>query len=129
MTPVRQSNRAFGFMMAVVFAAIAAAAWFVFDTLLFWPVALSAVFLGTASAAPWVLLPLNRLWGGFAHLLGRFNNFLLLGLFFYLLILPVGGLLRIFGWDPMKRTPEAKSDSYWTPVERHTDPETFRDMF
>lgn len=129
MTPVRQSNRAFGLMMAVVFAAIAAAAWLVFDAPAAWPFAVAALFLACALAAPWVLLPLNRLWGGFAHRLGRFNNFLLLGLFFYLFILPVGGLLRLFGWDPMKRTPEAKSDSYWTPVERHTDPETFRDMF
>ena len=74
-------------------------------------------------------MPLNRLWGYFALHLGRFNNYVLLGAFFYLLIVPFGGILRLFGWDPMKRTPDAGTDSYWTPVERHADSETFRDMF
>ncbi len=129
MKPARLSNRAFGLMMAAAIAAVAGIAWLVFDAIAAWPFAAAALFGTCALAAPWVLLPLNRLWGRFAHLLGRFNNFVLLGLFFYLFVFPIGGLLRLFGWDPMGRTPDGKADSYWTPVGRHTDSETFRDMF
>jgi hypothetical protein len=127
--PIRQSNRAFGLMMAVAIAVLAGAAWAAFDTFSPWAFAVSGAFLVIALALPWTLLPLNRLWESFAHRLGRFNNFVLLGAFFYLLVVPLGCLLRLFGWDPMGRAPDAHTDTYWTPVQRHADKDTFKDMF
>ena len=76
-----------------------------------------------------MLLPLNRLWAVFAHRLGHVNNYLLLGLFFYVFIVPAGLILRLLGRDPMCRGFDAKAPTYWTPVTRRTDAETLRDMF
>ena len=127
--PARLTNRAFGLMMAVAIAAIAGVAWTAFDSYAPSAFAVSGAFLAIALGAPWTLLPLNRLWEGFAYRLGRFNNFVLLGAFFYLLVVPFGVILRLFGWDPMGRTPDVDADTYWTPVARHADPDTFKDMF
>ena len=124
-----QSDRAFGLMFAGVFAAIAAVGWLAFDVALAWAAAVAGGFLVIALLVPGVLLPLNRLWSGFAHRLGQLSNAVLLGLFFFLFVLPIGLLLRLLGQDPMKRRLEAEEDTYWTPVTRHASEETFQDLF
>ena len=129
MAGIRQSERAFGMMFAAVFAVIALVGGLVFDARLYWVMAAAGLFLVTALAAPWVLLPLNRLWAVFAHRLGRLNNYVVLGLFFYVFIVPAGLILRLLGRDPMSRAFDAKAPTYWTPVTRRTDAETLRDMF
>ena len=63
------------------------------------------------------------------HRLGHVNNYLLLGLFFCVFIVPAGLVLRLLGRDPMCRGFDAKAPTYWTPVTRRTDAETLRDMF
>ena len=129
MTGIRQSDRAFGLTFAVVFAVIPAVGWLAFDAQLYWSWAVSALFVAVALGAPGLLLPLNRLWAGFAHRLGLLSNFLLLGLFFYLFILPFGLVLRLLGKDPMDRKIDEKADSYFSPIKRQADTDTFRDMF
>jgi len=129
MTAKRQSNRAFGLMFAAVFAAVAGVGWLAFDARPYWTLALAGLFLVSALVVPRVLLPLNRLWAGFARRLGRFNNFLLLGLFFYIFLVPAALIIRLLGRDPMCRARDSKAPTYWTPVGRQADAETFRDMF
>ena len=129
MTHVRQTDRAFGFTVASLCAAIAVSVWALFDVTLVWPWLLAGAFLAAAVAFPGVLLPVNRLWGGFVTRLGQLNNFLLLGLFFCLVVVPAGFLIRLLGKDPMPRVPDRNAKSYWFPVKRQADTETFRDMF
>jgi hypothetical protein len=124
-----QSDRAFGLMFAGVCAAIAAVGWLVFDVVLVWVAALAAAFLATALLVPGVLLPLNRLWGVIAHRLGQLSNAVLLGLFFFLFVLPMGLLLRLLGRDPMQRRLRSEEGTYWTPVVRQASKETFQDLF
>ncbi len=125
----RQSDRAFGITFAVVFAIITAVTWLVFDARPVWPPAVAAVFLVLALAVPWILMPLNRLWAAFALRLGRVNNFLLLSLFFFLFIFPLGFMIRLFGRDFMCRRLDSSATTYWTPVKRQTDADTLQDMF
>ena len=129
MTPKRLSDRAFGLAFAVILTALAAARRIFFDAEGYWPMGLAAFFLATALAAPGLLLPLNRLWTRLAHLLGWLSNHLLLGLFFFLLIWPLGLIIRLAGHDPMSRKLEPGSGSYWRPVGRQANAETFEDMF
>ena len=128
MTPPRQTERAFGVMFTAVFAIIAAVGFFVFDVLLAWAVVVAFAFLTIALLAPWLLLPLNRLWMKFAQRLGRVSNFVLLGAFFYIFVLPTGLIMRLFT-DPMRRKVDPAATTYWSPVERKADPGTYRDLF
>lgn len=127
--PLRQTDRAFGLMFAAVLTTFGGLAGLIFGKILTWLFAAGAGFLVAALVAPGVLLPLNRLWGAFGHRLGRCNNFVLLGLFFYLFILPVGLLFRLFGRDPLQRRIEARDGSYWQSVTRGADKENYADMF
>lgn len=128
MVEVRQTDRAFGYTFATVFALVFVAAAYFGDVWLWWAIALAGFFLLLALLAPGSLLPLNRLWSAIAARLGVVSNYLLLGIFFFLIVTPVGVVMGLFGWDPMGRRLTGEG-SYWTGIPRHTDRETVRDMF
>lgn len=123
------TDRTFGLALAAVFVVIAGISWFFFDLLLFWAVFAAALFGLIAITVPWILLPLNRLWHALAYPLGQVMNYVVLGIFFFICMLPIGFIMRLFGRDPMRRTRGAEGASYWTDVQRHTSAETFPDMF
>lgn len=129
MTPPRLSDRRFGLMIAAVLLVIAGGGWFFFDVVQRWLLVAGILFGLAALAAPGVLLPLNRLWCVLAERLGRAVNYVLLSLFFYLFVLPLGLVLRLLGHDPMQRGRDPDAKTYWTPVTRHTDETTLQDMF
>jgi hypothetical protein len=85
--------------------------------------------LVSALLTPSLLMPLNRLWTLLGQRIGIVSNHLLLGLFFFLLITPMGMLLRLFRRDSMATPPDAAAESYWTAVGRKATPETYADLF
>jgi hypothetical protein len=125
---LRQSDRAFGLMFAAVFAAIAIGIFFIFNVVVMWAILTSGIFLVLAIFLPWTLLPLNRLWSAFAAQLGHINNHVLLGAFYYVIVTPMGLILRLFR-DPMHRKIDLNTASYWSPVRRKAEAETYRDLF
>lgn len=129
MTPPKQTDRAFGLTMAAVFAIIFTAVWLIAGHVSVWAAVVAAVFAGTALLLPWLLLPLNRAWRRFAGVLGGISNHILLGAFFTLFVWPVGLIIRLTGGDPMKRAIDVKATSYFTPVMRKADAETYQDLF
>ena len=56
-----------------------------------------------------------RPWMAFAHGLGWFNTRLLLTLFFYLVLSPMGLLMRILGKRPLDMKWDPEAESYWIP--------------
>jgi len=130
MTPVKQSNKGFGLMFGIVFLIVEALIWLIGGWIAYWPIAAAALFFALAYIAPSFLMPLNRIWAQFGARLGWVSNHIVLGLFFFGLMTPVGCVMRLFGWDPMalkNRDPGDKG--YWSEVRRDAGPETFKDMF
>ena len=74
-------------------------------------------------------MPLNRAWSRVGHRIGALINWILLGGFFYLVILPFGLPARLLGRDSIQKRPDPGAGSYWTPVTRQATPETYPDMF
>ena len=79
---------------------------------------LTLVVLG--AAAPAVLAHPHRAWMAFARLLSRVTSPVSLTLFFFLVITPVGLLVRAFGHDALARRRKPDGESYWLP--RAPDP-------
>ena len=129
MTKHKLSDRTFGLIFAAIFAIFSGAGWFFFGVVLRWALVVSGLFGFFALVLPGALLPLNRLWGVLAGRIHRVVNFMLLASFFYLLVLPFGLVMRLFGRDAMHRKPTPDAKTYWTPVTRHTDETTLPDMF
>ena len=127
--PPRLSNRIFGIVFSTIFFIVVAIAWFIFNQAILWLLWISLGLALVTLLAPWILLPLNRLWCVFAIRLGIFNNHLLLGTFFFLFMVPIGFIVRLLGKDPMTRKKKDTAISYWTPINRHAEPDTFSDLF
>jgi len=126
---VRQSDRAFGCTVAVVFVGIALVGWWLGGQLPQWALVMAATFAGVAWLVPGLLLPLNRFWGWMAPKIAALNNAVILGLVFYLVITPIGLVMKLFGRDSMCRAIQPTSDSYWTPVQHQSTMETLTDQF
>jgi len=83
-------------------------------------IALSVVFLFLAFALPLLLKPLQKFWMTLAVLLGWFMTRIILSVLFYLVISPIGLIMRISGKDFLSRKLEKNSDSYWIPKQEVT---------
>jgi hypothetical protein len=90
--------------------------------------------VGSALAILALLLPRalvlpNRLWMALSKWLSLITTPIILGIIFFLVVMPIGMLKRLFGWDPLRRrAPSAVS--YWGSYNaRQKDPQHFEKMY
>jgi hypothetical protein len=107
------SDRTFGLVFVVVFLIIAL--WPLMDggAPRIWSLIVAGVILLLALLAPAILGPLNRLWTKFGLLLHRIVNPIVLGLMFYIAIVPVALVMRLMGKDPLQRRFDPAAETYW----------------
>lgn len=84
-----------------------------------WGVALAGGILGLLFPA--VLRPVYLLWMALAFPIGWTVSHLILGLVFFVLLAPIGMLMRVFGHDPLRLKADQTSASYWTKRPSETD--------
>ena len=109
----------FGVTMAIAFAVVAALRTWRrgFDTIAVAAGIIAALFALVAFIAPPMLAPVHRIWMRFAGALGWINTRILLILIFYLVVTPLGLLMRLFRRPPLDM---ARRDSYWTDPPRNS---------
>lgn len=73
----------------------------------------SISFLALALIRPSLLAPLNRLWLKFGALLHSITSPIILGIMFFLVILPIGLLMRLLGKDFLRLRFDNNTPSYW----------------
>jgi hypothetical protein len=128
---VERNGRKFGLTMACVAV--------VFALLLLYKQRLSgAMILGAVAVTfallalllPKLLEPLEAVWMGFAGILGAINTRIILGVFYFLIFVPLGFVMRLFGRDTMKRRKLAGSTTNWEDYRgRQSNEEHFDNMF
>jgi hypothetical protein len=77
-----------------------------------WPFALALVLILWGLAAPASLRPVYRGWMRLGLLLNRVTSPLILGIVFYCVILPMGLVIRLLGYDPLHRRPQVDAATY-----------------
>jgi hypothetical protein len=109
------SDRAFGWVFAAVFAIIGG--WPLLDGAAprWWALAIAAAFALVAQLRPELLAGMNRQWMRLGLLLGRIVSPVALGILFYLVLTPLGALMRLAGKDPLRRKLDTAAPSYWLP--------------
>jgi hypothetical protein len=70
-------------------------------------------FLSASVMFPPVLSPVRTVWMGLALVLGAVMSRVVLSVFFYLVLTPMGLVLRMMGRDLMDRKISRDSGSYW----------------
>jgi hypothetical protein len=77
-----------------------------------WPFYVGAPVALLALVWPLALGPLFRVWMKFGAVMGRINTFIILNLLFFVVLTPIGWLMRLAGKDPLARRFEAERASY-----------------
>ena len=107
------SDRSFGFVFAGFFAILAALSLWRGSTTWHYTLPVAAAFLVVALVYPKILGPLNRLWLKFGLLLYKVMNPLILGLLFFVTIMPIGLVMRAFGKDFLRLKLDRNAKTYW----------------
>jgi hypothetical protein len=74
---------------------------------------LSGIFFASAIIRPRILKPVYIFWMGLAFVLGWINTRLILSAIFYLVLTPIGLVIRLLGKDLLDRKMDFKAASYW----------------
>ena len=106
------SNRSFGIVFFIVFSLIAVYPLINNGELRIWSLILSLVFLILGLLNSKILYPLNKIWFKFGLLLGRIVSPLVMAIIFFLVVTPIGLLMRILNKD-LLNLKFNKSKSYW----------------
>ena len=106
------SNRSFGIVFFIVFLLIGIYPLLNGDHLRIWSLIISIVFLILGLLNSKILFPLNKIWFKFGILLGKIISPLIMGLIFFVVVTPIGLLMRLFNKD-LINLKFNKSKSYW----------------
>jgi hypothetical protein len=77
-----------------------------------WAIGLGGLLIPLGLLMPAVLAPVFKVWMKVGHVLGWINTRIILGALFYGLITPMGVVMRLFGWDAMRRVLVRDVESY-----------------
>ena len=106
------SNRSFGIVFFIVFLIIATYPLINGDELRLWSLITSIVFLFLGLVNSKMLNPLNKLWFKFGIFLGKIISPFVMGVIFFLVVTPIGLLMRLLKKDLLNLKFNNNS-SYW----------------
>lgn len=112
MKPVIGSNRSFGIVFFIVFFAIALWPIISDNNIRIWSLIISLIFLVLSLTNSNFLSPLNKIWFKFGILLGKFMSPIIMGIIFFIVVTPIGLIMKVFNKDVLKLKFN-KDKSYW----------------
>ena len=120
------SNKSFGIVFFIVFLLIAVYPLINNGELKIWSLILSLVFLILGLLNSKILYPLNKIWFKFGLLLGKIVSPLVMVIIFFLVVTPIGLLMRILNKDLLNLRFN-KSKSYW--IEKYEQKSKMKNQF
>ena len=121
------SNRSFGLVFFVVFLLIAIYPLTNNEEIRIWSIIVSFIFLFLGLLKSKFLSPLNILWFKFGVFLGIIVSPLIMGIIFFLVVTPIGLLMRLFGKDILHLKLNKKKSTYW--IEKSGIKSTMKNQF
>ena len=106
------SNRSFGLVFFTVFLIISLYPLINDGNLRLWSLIISLIFLVLGIINSKILNPLNKIWFRFGILLGKIISPIIMGVIFFLVVTPIGLLMRLAGKDLLNIKPN-EHQSYW----------------
>ena len=140
LSPSRQTLRHFGFIALGGFGLLALLAWQEWAVFAFGlgdarqMIALGLAAIGLLAGALSLVWPRGN-WPLYVGLslatfpIGFVLSYLVLGLLFYLIITPIGLILRLLGKDPLDRRILPEADSYWVESNAGRSPDAYFKQF
>ena len=106
------SNRSFGVVFFIFFLFIALYPLINDGEVRLWSLLISLIFLVLGIFKSKILTPLNKVWFKFGILIGSVISPIIMGIIFFLIVTPIGLLMRAIGKD-LLNLKYNNSKSYW----------------
>ena len=106
------SNKSFGIVFFAVFLLIALYPLIDGVEIRIWSLIISLIFLVLGLFNSEILTPLNKLWFKFGIFLGKIISPLIMGIIFFIVVTPIGLIMRLFGKDVLNLKYN-NNKSYW----------------
>ena len=106
------SNKSFGIVFFIVFLIIAFYPLLIDGSVRVWSLIISIIFLVLGLLNSRLLTPLNKIWIRFGLLLGRIVSPLVMCVIFFVVVTPIGLIMRIFNKD-LLNLKFNNDKSYW----------------
>ena len=120
------SNRSFGLVFFVLFLVIGLWPLINDNEIKIWSIVISVVFLVLGLLNSKLLLPLNKLWFKFGLLLGKIISPLVMVIIFFLVVTPIGYLMRMLKKDLLNLKLNDEK-SYW--IEKNEPKSKMKNQF
>jgi hypothetical protein len=124
------SDRKFGLTVGGLLAVVALWPWIArHREPRIWLLVLAGALILAGLVAPRLLAPLNKAWFAFGLFLSKIVNPVIMGVLFFLVIVPIGWFVRRRGHDLLRLKRDASADSYWIPTNRDAAPGALTKQF
>ena len=117
----KDTNRSFGILFFIVFSIISIWPILSGGELRLWSFIVAIIFLIMGITKSRFLTPFNIAWIKFGELLGVIISPLIMGLVYFLVVLPIGILMRAFGKDLLSLKFNKNIKTYWNKKEAKTN--------
>jgi hypothetical protein len=107
------SNRSFGIVFFVVFLFIALYPITYSEDIRIWSLIISFIFIILGLLNSKILTPLNKLWFKFGVILGKIISPIIMGIIFFLVVTPIGLIMKVLGKDLLRLKYNKKDNTYW----------------
>mgnify|MGYP006100746621 CR=1 FL=1 len=120
------SNRSFGIVFFIVFLLISFYPLINGENLRYWSLFVSLIFLILGFFNSKILTPLNKIWFKFGILLGKIISPLVMGFIFFVVVTPIGLLMRMLQKD-LLNLKFNNNKSYW--IKKNGPKSKMKDQF
>ena len=117
----KNTNRSFGILFFIVFSIISIWPILSGGELRLWSFIVAIIFLIMGITKSRFLTPFNIAWIKFGELLGVIISPLIMGLVYFLVVLPIGILMRVLGKDLLSLKFNKNIETYWNKKEVKTN--------
>ncbi len=108
----KSEGRKFGITLGLAFSALAVVLWWRDRDMAAGVVgSLGGLFLFAGIVLPTKLGPVEKAWMGLALAISKVTTPIIMGIVYYLVVLPIGVAVRTFGHNPLVHV--ANGDSFW----------------
>ena len=121
------SNRNFGLVFFFVFLIVSLLPLLKEEPFRIWSIVIAIIFLILGLMNSKLLTPLNKLWFKFGLFLGSIVSPIVMGIVFFLVITPIGFVMKIMGKDLLNKKKDNDKKSYW--INRSKTKSTMKQQF
>tara|TARA_A100001015_G_scaffold118222_1_gene131115 strand:+ start:333 stop:719 length:387 start_codon:yes stop_codon:yes gene_type:complete len=120
------SNKNFGVVFSFVFLIIGLWPLFNYGEIRYWVILIAFIFLILGLLNSRLLNPFNKIWFKFGILLSKIVSPIIMGIIFFLVVTPIGLLMRIFKKDLLNLRFNS-NETYW--IKKKEDKSSMKNQF